>query len=67
MRHQRQRIVRFSIPRLVAFGAVLALTSAACGGSTTGTTPGGQSPATTKTVPGQSPTPTTASSGGGYY
>ena len=58
MRYQRGRFVRFSKPRLVALGAVAVLTLAACGGSTTGTT---------RTPGGQSPTPTTASSGGGYY
>jgi hypothetical protein len=69
MRNHHQRFVRFSTARLVASGAVLVLTLAACGGSTTGTpnTPAGQPPTPTTAVPGQSPTPTTASSGGGYY
>ncbi len=57
MRHHRQRFVRFSKSRLVAFGAVAVLTLAACGSAS----------GTSKTIPGQSPmTPTTASSSGGY-
>jgi ABC-type glycerol-3-phosphate transport system substrate-binding protein len=56
MRHDRQRSVRFRKSRLVAVGAVAVLTLAACGSA------GG----TSKTPAGQSPTVTTAASGGGY-
>jgi hypothetical protein len=69
MRNHRQRFVRFGTARLVASGAVLVLTLAACGGSTTGrtNTPAGQSPTPTTTVSGQTPPASTASNGGGYY
>ena len=67
MRHRCGRFVRFSRPGLVSLAAVAALALAGCGGSTPGTTPGGQPPAATQSGPGPAPTPTTASSGGGYY
>ena len=56
MRHHRQEFVRFSKSRLVAFGAVAVLTLAACGSAS----------GAPKTPAGQSPTPTSASSSGGY-
>lgn len=57
MRHHRQQSVRFRKSRLVAVGAVAVLTLAACGSAS----------GTPKTVPGQSPPPTTTSSGGYGY
>ena len=56
MRHHRQEFVRCSKSRLVALGAVAVLTLAACGSAS----------GAPKTPAGQSPTPTTASSSGGY-
>jgi ABC-type phosphate transport system substrate-binding protein len=55
MRHHRQEFVRCR-NRLVALGAVAALTLAACGSAS----------GAPKTPAGQSPTPTTAGSSGGY-
>jgi hypothetical protein len=57
MRHHRQQSVRFRKSRLVAVGAVAVLTLAACGSAS----------GTPKTVPGQSPPPTTTSNGGYGY
>jgi hypothetical protein len=56
MRHGRHGVVRFRKVRLLAFGAVAALALSACGSAS----------GAPKAPAGQSPTPTTASSSGGY-